>query len=91
MQGTTDIIIGWLSANAALPSRMKIAEDTELIEQGVIDSMAILELVAFLEERFALALPLDEFVPENFVTAQAIVRMVMRLCDGADLKNLQRL
>jgi len=84
MPGTTEIIIDWLGANASRPHDGQIAEDTELIEQGLIDSMAILELLVFLEERFRLALPIEEFVPENFVTAKAVADMVVRLRDGAE-------
>ena len=84
MPGMTQIIIDWLSANASKPHYGKIAEDTELIEQGLIDSMAILELIVFLEDRFRLALSIEEFVPENFITAKAVADMVIRLRDSAD-------
>jgi acyl carrier protein len=84
MPGTTDLIIHWLTSNAAKPHSGEIAADTELIEQGLIDSLAVLELLVFLEEQFRLTLPIEEFVPENFVTAKAVADMVMRLRDSAD-------
>jgi len=35
--------------------------------------------VSFLEERFHLAVPVDEFVPENFRTPATIAAMMARL------------
>jgi acyl carrier protein len=37
--------------------------------------------VSFLEERFHLAVPVDEFVPENFRTPATIAAMMARLRD----------
>ena len=55
-----------------------IALDTPLIESGLLDLIGLLELVSFLEERFSVALPLDEFVPENFRTPTTVLAMVDR-------------
>jgi acyl carrier protein len=78
----TDIIVGWLRRLPTGTTPQEIAADTELIERGVLDSIAILDLVSFLEETFRFVLPLDDFVPENFGTAGAIAQMVARLGGG---------
>lgn len=43
-----------------------LAETDSLIETEVVDSTGVLELVAFVEERFGLVVADDEIVPENF-------------------------
>ncbi len=43
-----------------------------LLARGVLDSTGVLELVAFLEERFAIAIEDDELVPENLDSLDAI-------------------
>lgn len=43
-----------------------LAETDSLIETEVIDSTGVLELVAFVEERFGIVVADDEIVPENF-------------------------
>lgn len=53
-----------------------LPKDTSLIEAGIIDSTGILELVAFLEEAFQVAVKDDEIVPDNLDTVQAIVSYV---------------
>lgn len=47
-----------------------------LIENEIIDSTAVLELVAFIEERFAIAIDDAEIVPANLDSVEAIVRFV---------------
>jgi len=79
MDSLTQSILAWLKEAAAKLGDVEIAADTELIEQGVLDSLEILRLVSFLEERFHLAVPVDEFVPENFRTPATIAAMTARL------------
>lgn len=47
-----------------------------LIENDVLDSMGIFELIAFLEDSFDLRVADDDLVPENFETVAAIGRLV---------------
>jgi len=52
-------------------------EDTEdLIDSGVVDSLGIFQLVAFLEERFGITIGDEEITPENFGSIAAIERLV---------------
>ncbi len=51
--------------------------DTDLlIDQGIIDSMGIIVLLGFLEEKFAVRIEGDELLPENFATLAAISTLV---------------
>lgn len=43
-----------------------LKEDTSFMEEGIIDSTGILELVFFLEETFDIKVEDAELVPENF-------------------------
>lgn len=52
------------------------ADDESLIEQGVIDSTGILELIEFLEETFGIAVAEAETIPENLGSIAAIARYV---------------
>lgn len=83
MKATVDTITQWISrtAESRLPD-IEIRADTPIIENGLLDSIEILNLVGFLEEEFAIALPVEEFVPENFASANAIAALVTRLGAG---------
>ena len=49
---------------------------TELIRSGILDSLATLELVTFLEERFDIELGADDVGAENLGTLESIERLV---------------
>ena len=52
---------------------------TTLIDEGYLDSLAIISLVAEIEEEFDVQIPTVEIIPENFNSAQAIWNLVERL------------
>lgn len=43
-----------------------LGRDYPLLDNGVLDSMAVLELVAYLEQELNISVADDEVVPENF-------------------------
>ncbi|MFF5125712.1 acyl carrier protein [Streptomyces syringium] len=50
----------------------RLAPDTPLLEQGLLDSLAIMEIVAALDKEAGIALPDTEIVAANFRTPQAL-------------------
>jgi acyl carrier protein len=42
-----------------------LEDDMSFLENGVVDSTGILELIMFLEETFSITIADDELVPEN--------------------------
>jgi acyl carrier protein len=56
-----------------------ITEDAPLIDRGIIDSMGLMRILAFIEERTTVRVPDEEVVPENFQTIASIDALVQRL------------
>lgn len=52
---------------------------TTLIDEGYLDSLAIISLVAEIEEEFDVQIPTVEIVPSNFNSAKAIWSLIERL------------
>jgi peptidyl carrier protein len=50
-----------------------------LAEMNIIDSVAMFDLVHFLQDQFQVRVPLGEVTPGNFATIKAISRLVERL------------
>ena len=48
--------------------------DVDLIETGLVDSLALVMLITALEETFACELPLDDFDIDNFRSARRITQ-----------------
>ena len=61
--------------------KITVDDKTALIEEGIIDSMGLMQIVSFLEERAGVRVPDEEVGPDNFETLEAIDRMVKRLQD----------
>lgn len=40
--------------------------DASLLDMGIVDSVAVMELVLYVEEHFGLSVADDEIVPDNF-------------------------
>jgi acyl carrier protein len=41
-------------------------DDESFLEAGVVDSLGVLELVTFVEEKFDVQVPDEDIVPDNF-------------------------
>ena len=59
----------FLLENFALDGELNhIDVDQSLIQSGIVDSTGLLELVSFVESKYALSVPDDDLLPENFET-----------------------
>lgn len=54
------------------------ASDDSLLEQGIVDSTGILEMVAFLENRYDIEIREDELVADNLDSLNKLVDFVGR-------------
>lgn len=52
---------------------------TDLVDARILDSLAILSLVAELEDAFDITIPAVEIVPQNFNSLEGLWAMVERL------------
>jgi len=56
-----------------------LTSDTiSLLDDGIIDSVGVMELVAFLEQDFGIGVDDDELVPDNFDSVANLVAFVGR-------------
>jgi len=53
-------------------------DELSLLDNGIIDSVGVLELVAYLESDHALTIEDDELVPENLDSVDNLVQFVAR-------------
>ncbi len=61
-----------------------LSDDDSFIEKGIIDSTGILELIAFLEERFEIPIDDQDVVPENMDSVNRIASFVARKHAGGE-------
>jgi acyl carrier protein len=51
---------------------LPLTDGTPLLESGILDSLSLLQLVVFLEERFEITVGDADLLPENFETVNTI-------------------
>ncbi len=54
------------------------ADDASLLEEGIIDSMNVMELVSFIENEFGVTVNDLEIVPDNFDSVNKMSAFVLR-------------
>ena len=57
----------------------RLSEDESLISRGLIDSLALMKIVTFIEVETAVHVPDAEVIPANFESICSIDSMVSRL------------
>ena len=53
-----------------------IDPDEDLLEQGFIDSLGIVQIIAFVEDSFGVSLGPNDVVPENFASLNALAGLI---------------
>jgi acyl carrier protein len=53
-----------------------LADDESFLDAGIVDSTGILELVAYLEQRYEIGIADHEVVPTNLDSVDQVVRFV---------------
>jgi acyl carrier protein len=79
MSDTRQLIRQFICDNFIV-SEDDFTDDDSMLDKQIIDSTGVLELVAFLEERFELRIADDEMIPENLDTVNRICVFLDRRC-----------
>jgi acyl carrier protein len=61
-----------------------LADHESFLDSGIIDSTGVLELVGFLEQRFAISIDDDELVPANLDSVDLVSRFIERKLKDKD-------
>lgn len=52
--------------------------DSSLLDSGIIDSTGVLELIAFVEDKFGISVADDEMIPENLDSIENLAKFISR-------------
>ena len=78
MSETKEIIKTFIIENFLFGSQDGLKDETSFLEEGIIDSTGILELVTFLEEEFSITIEDEELVPENLDSINNVTAFLER-------------
>lgn len=68
----------FITSNFYVADPSALADDASLLDQGIIDSTGVLEIILFLEDTFGFKVADSEMVPENLDTIEGIASYVVR-------------
>lgn len=54
----------------------RYSDDASFLEEGIVDSMGVLELVMFIEETFGVSADDQEIIPDNFDSVNKLANYV---------------
>ncbi len=68
----------YIAAELAEDETTQIDDDTNLLEEEIVDSLGIFTLVTWLDETFAISIDPEEVNLDNFETLETITALVER-------------
>ncbi len=63
---------------AGREAAVAVAPDTDIIGQGLVDSLGIFKLIAYVEESFKVTIEPEEVLLENFQTLRALRNLIVK-------------
>lgn len=73
----------FVRTNFYVPEAVTLSDEASLLEQGIIDSTGVLELVTFIEDSFGITIEDAEMVPQNLDSVNSIASFVGAKKSGA--------
>lgn len=75
---TEEKIRTFITTNFYVANPAALADDASFLDQGIIDSTGVLEVVTFLEDTFGIAVADNEMLPENLDSIRNLTAYVDR-------------
>jgi len=57
------------------------SDDASFLEEGIVDSVGIMELVMFLEENFGISVDDEDLTPDNFDSVNKLAAYIKRMSE----------
>jgi acyl carrier protein len=70
----TELVRGFVVENFLFGDDSRISNDASFLENGIIDSTGVLELIEYLEKTFTIRVEDEEVIPENLDSLKNISR-----------------
>jgi acyl carrier protein len=77
MQAIEEMLRTFIAENVLFSSDgFPYSDDTSFLDNGIVDSTSVLELVAFIEEQFCISVKDSEVIPENFDSISSLSKFI---------------
>jgi len=79
MEQVQNDIVDYLKANSFMDRDTQLGNNDSLTQNGIIDSIGLLELMDYISEKYSIDIPEEMLTPENFDSLQGITNLVTKL------------
>ena len=79
MEHIKNDILDYLKDNSFMDTSIGLNDDDSLTQNGIMDSIGLLELMDYICEKYAIEVPEDMLTPENFDSLQGITNLIVKL------------
>lgn len=76
MERITTELREFVTENFLFGQDIALADDDSFLEQGIIDSTGVLELVTFIESQYQITVDDTELVPDNLDSIERLIRFI---------------
>ena len=66
------VLVEYIKNDIMRNRNAKLADDDDLLSSGILDSLGILQLVAFIEKTFGIRIPDEDVIFDNFQSVSAM-------------------
>ncbi|CAN1559735.1 AcpP Acyl carrier protein [Rhabdaerophilaceae bacterium] len=73
-----ELINGFLRQVSPTARSLELHDDTQLLTSGLLDSLGVLQMMAFLSDELGIEIGDDDFTLDNFETVGALLAFVNR-------------
>jgi acyl carrier protein len=70
---TETILTDYITKELAIGRAKALAPDDDLLASGILDSLGLMQLVLFIEEKLGFKIPDEDVVIDNFRTVRTLV------------------
>lgn len=82
MDQVSSVVAAFITSRLMHDSGLQLEPDRRLLEEGIVDSLGLQQLVSFLETEFGVVVDDEHLLPENFETLTAVTALVTKLASA---------
>ncbi|WP_305064892.1 acyl carrier protein [Methanococcoides sp.] len=79
MEHIKNDILDYLKNSSFMDSTTRLNDNDSLTQNGIMDSIGILELMDYICEKYSIEIPEDMLTPEYFDSLQGITDLIVKL------------
>ncbi len=78
MKKSNDLKLQVIGILSEIRPEYDFSQDVNFIEEGMLDSLDMVTLVAGLDEKYSISIDGDDIIPENFSSLELIVNLLKK-------------